>query len=103
MFSVYYGSLSHIAKKSGIPRNVERQQKAALQSYANRAYQVTHRVHSFKSHSVFHATDCFMWDCSQKQTVKFINSEFGWLVCIKEGCEQTCLCFEKNTLFSEGG
>ena len=102
MCSVCYGALSHIAKKCSIPRNVERQQKAALQSYANRAYQVTHRVHSFKSHSVFHATDCFMWDCSQKQTVKFINSEFGWLVCIKEGCEQTCLCFEKKN-FSEGG
>ena len=53
MCSVCHGTLSHIAKKCGFPRNVERQQKAALQSYANRAYQVTHSVHIFKSHYLY--------------------------------------------------
>ena len=45
--------------------------------------------------SVIHTTDCFMWDCSQKHTMYFINSELGWCVSKKENS----LIFKKTNFF----
>ena len=86
-----------------IPRNVERQQKAALQSYANRAYQVTRRVHIFKSHYLYFTKQTVSCGIAPKNTPSssVTVTLVGWCASKEEVSK---LVFDvKNKTFSEGG